>query len=63
MTIFNDEVFIGSFILIATFLGQYLFSKSKSTTNALLLDKIDPWLNEGFFFPLITTYFTSQYMA
>ena len=30
MTIFNDEMFIGSFIVIATFLGQYLFSKSKS---------------------------------
>ena len=30
MTIFNDKMFIGSFIVITTFLGQYLFSKSKS---------------------------------
>ena len=28
MTIFNDDVFIESFIVIATFLAQYLFLKS-----------------------------------
>ena len=28
MTIFNDDMFIESFIVIATFLAQYLFSKS-----------------------------------
>ena len=38
MTIFNDEMFIGFFIAIAIFLGQYLFSKFKSLysyTNAI----------------------------
>ena len=30
MIIFNDEVFIGSFIVIVPFLGQYLFSMFKS---------------------------------
>ena len=30
MTTFNDKIFIGAFIVITTFLGQYLFSKSKS---------------------------------